>query len=568
MKKRLPTQPDLKKWLKVHSVALGVTATLIVVLGGVLGLYFIDDRFSPSDIRTGTDGATLRLAVSDHDQTPNPVLLPNSLTDGTAPEYTNTHFMSLAKDTNGNLPSLFRIQGTLSYNSPNNTDKATVVVNLPPRLLLTPDKLAFGQSTYTFTYQPNGMPNAPSKAGTGTESVTIERVADSVNDPRSEAYKVTISNIDKKRFALSPLEHARELYAQLNPLLEKAQAYSPPPAGNILIFKRPYNFRMTFRDLAPPINNGIFVPAANIDTLVSYLSERTDQDNLFLANSSCGGNESERGFLCAKTTTQAFSPTTTLMTLPLHQKIELEGVYLAGNIAALVEIQNIKLFPNSIAVGGELRSVTGTTLSRYLQSHPSSILRWDNGVDDQITVLFNRGAQGTTAEALNGTLWQLNSPSTDPDDPGPATTFSSPPEGKLWRTVGGLTLPDNVDFRGSGTIVVNGNLTFNGAVRCSGAKRLAFIVRGNITFGGQPEVQCGAYVALGNAGGSLPGHLKFIGEPPSGGATAKGIFIARKDIQIPDAATSPQMIDYDAEFAANPTVLFREFLNVVLSASS
>jgi hypothetical protein len=559
MSKHKNLVPDLKKWLKVHSVAFGVTATLIVVLSGVLSLYFIGSRFSPSSpIVTGSDGATIKLQVSDHNTNASPGLLPNSLTDGTAAEYTNNYFMDLAK-VNGDIPNLFRMQGTLAYNSPNTTDKATVTISLPPRLLLTPARLAFGQDLFTFT-GPNNNLAVRKDSGSGTETVAIEKVADADADARGEYYKITISNIDKKRFALNPFEQTQELFASINQLLETAQAYSPPPAGNILIFRRPYQFRLTFKQP---------VAAASVDSLVSYISERGEKDNIFFGNSSCGGSANERAYVCAKTTTQAFSPTTALITLPLHQKIELSGVYLSGNVAALIEIQNLKLFPNSVAVGGQLTNVTGTLLTNYLQNNPTSILKWSNTVDDQVTELFNRRGQGTTAQPLDTTaVWKLNSPTDDPDDSTAATTFSSPPEGKLWATPGSLTFGSDVTFNGSGTIVVNGNLTFNGQVLCSGAKRLAFIVRGNIVFNGTPNVACGAYVALGNASGTVPGHLRFNGEPPTGGAIARGIFVAKSDLQIPNAATAPQMIDYDADFAAKPTVLFREFMDLILGASS
>lgn len=563
MAKSTHRSTHLKNWLKVHSVALGVTATLIVVLGGVLGLYFIDTRFGPNAFRIGTDSATIGLRVSNHDARGN--ALPNSLTDATAPDYSNPgQIVNLAKSLNGDIASLLRYQGTLEYYSPNSANKSTLTIALPPRLLFVPNRLAFGRSTYTFTGPVGALAVTRDAGSTGTETVAIEKVPDADLDVRGESYKITISNIDSRRFARNPFEQTQELFATLNPFLEKAQAYSPPPAGNVLIFRRPYQFRMTFRNLA----GGVAIPSANVDQVVAYLSERGEKDSIFFGNGSCGGTASERGFLCAKATTQALSPTTAAITLPLLQKIELSGVYAAGNIAALVEIQNIKLFPNSIAVGGQLTNVTGVTLTNYLQNNPTSTLVWNNGVDQQITELYERRSQGTSAESLETTTWQLNTPSNDPDDTTAPTTFSAPPEGKLWTTAGSLTFPGDVTFNGSGTIVVNGNLTFNGVVRCTGAKRLAFLVRGNITFNGLPNVECGAYVALGSSNGSLPGNLRFTNEPPAGGATAKGIFVARKDVQIPNAAASPQMIDYDADFAAQPTVLFREFMNLILSSSS
>ncbi len=563
-----------REWLKIHAVALGVSGTLIVVLAGVLSLYFIDSRFSPtSEILRGSDGATLQLQISDHNTNTRPSLLPNSLTDPTPPEYSNNLFMELTK-ADSNIPSLFRIQGTLAYNSPTTTNKATVTIDLPPRLLLTPNQLAFGSSTYTFTYRSDGTPNnPPSKQGNGTENVRIDKINDLSNDVRGESYRVTISNIERRRFALTPFEQTQELFASLNPLLETAQAYSPPPAGNVLIFRRPfqYQFRLTFRNLG----SNIAVPAANIDSLVTYVAERGRQDRIFFGDVGCAGAAS-RAYICAKTITQASSPSTTgTISLPLHQKIELDGVYLAGNVAALVEIQNIKLFPNAIAVGGKLTNVGGTTLNNYLGGNPNSTIRWSNTVDEQITQLFDRRTQGTLATNVTPamTTWRLNSPTDDPNDSAAPTTFSSPPEGKLWRTGGSLVFSNNVIFSGSGTIVVNGNLVFNGTVNCTGAKRLAFIVRGNITFNGLPNVACGAYMALGHANAdtnpNVPqGDLLFNGEPPAGGATARGIFTARNNVQIPNAATAPQMIDYDADFAANPTVLFREFLDLILTSQS
>jgi hypothetical protein len=109
-----PQPNPLREWLKIHSVAAGVLITSLFVLAGVVGLFFVNSRFGPTALETGNN-TTVQLKVSDHDTNANPNLLPNSLTEGTAPGYTNNVVMEIPRQASGVVPDLFRIQGELIY---------------------------------------------------------------------------------------------------------------------------------------------------------------------------------------------------------------------------------------------------------------------------------------------------------------------------------------------------------------------------------------------------------------------------------------------------------------------
>lgn len=104
----------LNEWFRIHSVVAGVSATLLFVVAGVVGLFFVNSRFSPTGLETGNN-TTVQLKVSDHDANANPSLLPNSLTESTPPGYTNNVVMEIPRQPGGAIPNLFRIQGELIY---------------------------------------------------------------------------------------------------------------------------------------------------------------------------------------------------------------------------------------------------------------------------------------------------------------------------------------------------------------------------------------------------------------------------------------------------------------------
>jgi len=424
---------------------------------------------------------------------------------------------------------------------------AQMVIDLAPYKLLTPDQLRFGRSTYDFRLNP---PRFDRIDGSGSEIVTVEKVyQNGDNDESGAYYRVTIANITKGRVGQTPVEKTKAMYHALLPFIDEARAYTPPPATNILLLRRPLNLRMTFEQP---------VPSARFDEVLSYVSDRGSKDNVYFGNGSCTDPNS-RSYLCIKETVRVTNPDTSEITLALHQRIELQGVYVIGNVAAPQQISNIRLTPNAIAVGGQFTNVSGQVLTNYLESNPNSQIKWTNGIQSQLNSLFEKRTRGTTVGTISGGTWNLNAVGTDPGAAGESTTFTTPPEGKLWNVNGNLTL-NEVLFRGSGTIVVDGDVTFNGPVNCFGEKRLGIIARGNIRFNNS-HIECGAYVALN-------GNLTLAGEPPNTGDTARAIFIARHNISIPEATIAPYVIDYDKAFALKPTVLFKELLTIVLNTQS
>jgi len=106
---------EMREWIRLHSVAAGVTLTTLVVVSGLLGLFILNGRFSPSDLETG-NGTTVQLRITDHDNQPQARLLINSLTDNSqTPEFVSSQIMEIPRNNDGTIPSLFRIQGSLIY---------------------------------------------------------------------------------------------------------------------------------------------------------------------------------------------------------------------------------------------------------------------------------------------------------------------------------------------------------------------------------------------------------------------------------------------------------------------
>jgi hypothetical protein len=437
--------------------------------------------------------------------------------------------------------------------------EASMTIDLAPRAILLPDRFAFGTDTYTFTGPADNL-SVRHDSGNGPQEVSIEKVdqdASSGGDERGTYYRITVSNIPKKSLGYLAPKSPRAVYASLLPKIEEALAYAPPPATSVAIFRKPYPFRITFHDP---------VPAVNLESTVAYLAERGNKDNVYFGNANCESGNT-RSYLCLKETVTVINPNTSTIRLPLLQKISLAGVYVAGNVAAPVQISNIKLTPNAVAVGGQFNNVSGTLLTNYLQDNPNSLISWAS-VEARLLELYEKRTRGSRlARNAVPLTWYLNTPSNNIKDFEPPTTFSSPPEGKLWyfeEPAGQLNF-NRVTIHGSGTVVIPGDVVFRDEIDCpSPNTRVGVIASGNITFE-NPNIDCGAYVALGITNS---GDINFAGEPPAGGAAAKGIFIAKRNITIPAAVSAPYFIDYDTIFAQNPTVLFRELLTLIISAAS
>ena len=408
-----------------------------------------------------------------------------------------------------------------------------IVIELPPRLIVTPDEMLFPDGAkYIFEYDTSsGKPRFRLESGTGYD-VAVSTKNETTD---GEYYVVSITSIS----------------------IDSQQSIR--------------NFRMTFKE---PISK------ANIDKVENYLRNGNSVDTARLTNAACATGP-DTSQLCLDTITTVSNRGTKLPSAHLLQTIATRGTFVPGNVAAPREISGFSLTGQSLAVGGMVLVSGGTKLEGYLDNQ--SAISWSK-IESKLEKIFvNRNSSQESDGIENPYLdnrWQLNS--SDRNNPNAfATSFSSPPEGKLWNITvnsSNFTYGDGngaIDFSGSGTVVFsrsngqneNVNLTFNGPVTCSPNTRLAFITKGNIEFRpsstGEVKVGCGSYT-------SLDGDISFAPTPHTVKAgQITGIFVAQNSIVLPvaDELTSTFNIYRDDVFATNPTVLLRELLKLVFSPS-
>ena len=333
------------------------------------------------------------------------------------------------------------------------------------------------------------------------------------------------------------------------------------------------DFRLTFKTT---------VTKDSIEAVGNYLKTHT------IPTASLTGAGCTPGFdshICLKTITNVTIPGSSLPEADLWQTIAAKGTYVPGNVSAPGQIAGFSLGSHSLAVGGTITVDGGTKLEQYLSDQ--SLISW-NKVGSKINDLFDKKGVplGTTTNSpgnFNGrhysaNSWNLTAPLANPAAGG-STSFSSPPEGKLWKIVvsGNELIVGNgssgTNFSGSGTIMVVGdngqevNITFNGPVTCSSGTRLSFMAKGSITFQPLPsdnydvEVGCGAYTSLNGNINFAPGTVKS--------GNLKGIFVAKNNIVLPkaDNLVGAFVIKRDDALATNPTSLLREMLNLVFQPS-
>lgn len=392
----------------------------------------------------------------------------------------------------------------------NQISEPKVTINLPPRLLYQPDQLSFDDVTYQFT-----LGNTPSVSpSNGPVSITLEDTDPSNPDPRGRYYQISISNFDKR--------------------------------------DERYPLRLTFKT---------GVSSNNLATLAGYLGEVGNKENLFGGDAACNYGVSQ-DFVCSKIAVSAESTGISPFELPLFQRIAIPGINVEGNVAAPGQVSGFTLDSRAVAVGGSV-SVEGSTsqLDNYIDGQ-SEVFDW-NRISLKMGELYTRGmglGTGVSSGSYSEANWFLNSNTNNPTNSN-SSTFSSPPEGKIWKVNGNLTLGQNnpIAFHGAGTIVINGDLTINDRLICESNTRLGFIVHGRININ-TDSIGCGAYTALG-------GNITF--KNVSSGQV-KGIFIAKGSIKLPSkiSLTGPFTVKYDAFFASNPTALYQELLNIVFTTSS
>lgn len=113
-KHKIDSRNRVSDWLKVHSVAVGVTITFIIVIGGVIGLYMGNGLLAPTSPLLTQNGTSVQLKVSDHDTNLN--FLDNNIDDSTqTPKYDDSQVMQIPRQSDGRIPALFRIEGTVIY---------------------------------------------------------------------------------------------------------------------------------------------------------------------------------------------------------------------------------------------------------------------------------------------------------------------------------------------------------------------------------------------------------------------------------------------------------------------
>lgn len=492
----------------------------------------------------------------------------NDLSDSTPPDYSNypdTTLRLIRNQTNGAV-TLPRLEGEVLYYDKNqvtdNTAGGQLIITLPPKLISLPDKLKFEGKTIS-------IPPGP------TDNIAIEPYTINVSEKGSgdaAYYQLTIGRIKKNEgTSASHIPETTHHLALSWQLIRKAYAYSPPPAGNICVIlpsfcpgvsvnANAYNYRLTF--VSP-------VSSANVTKLATYLLNNKVADTASLQNSDC--SQIKRTHICLLTQAkfipeeypndQGKQPSTSY-----SQSIALEGISVAGNVSGGGTLSNFKVASGAIVVGGTIKpDVSGETkLDSYL---PNTKLDWSK-VGPDLKTLYDKRTAGTGFDGKHfgaNKTWYLNSATSDPTN-STVTSFSAPPEGKLWyqKDNDSFIFNGDIKFSGSGTIAFNRNVTFEGKVECDQGTRLGIITTGNITFN-TDKVECGAYVAL-----DTPGLGQDISFENSVRGEIEGIFVASGSIKLPTVGglTGPYEIRYDAAFAENPTVLFREILKLLTTTSS
>jgi hypothetical protein len=242
-----------------------------------------------------------------------------------------------------------------------------------------------------------------------------------------------------------------------------------------------------------------------------------------------------------------------------------------GNTASQGSQSGFNIEPHAIAVGGNVTGVGGNKLSNETNNASLGTDLNATNINNDITQDLTNGEKsgelvgsGNTVIGNSGATTQLylNSPGNITTQ-GIPTTFSSPPEGKLWYVNGGLTINGPVQFNGLGTIVVSGNVTLDGNISCSPGSDFSIIATGttgNISFGGNVgDIGCGAYVSEGNI--NLP-------QNPAPTQTWTGVFVAEGNVNLPTIDSQNITINYDSNIATNPPVLLRSILSLFPTSPS
>ncbi|MEK7202355.1 MAG: hypothetical protein AAB669_02415 [Patescibacteria group bacterium] len=422
--------------------------------------------------------------------------------------------------------------------------QARITIELPPKLIMTPDKLTFPQSGVVYTF--NGEKFEPEQGQYLDHKVTVTtKGGPPINGSTAGDYfLITISGFKKDE---------------------------PPKAKD---------FQLTF---IPTVNKN------NINKLEDYLKRRS-RDTAYLSDSGCSNGS--QSHICLKTITKVSVSGRTLPEADLFQTIPLKGIIVSGNSAALNgTLDGFIQSGTALAVGKSVGTVVdGRVISGYDNDRISPI-NWTNiggTLSNQFSL--NRLTNVTRANIYNDEIWNLNSiDKFSPQDP-LRNTFSTPPEGRLWNIhvdpansnsngfyhIGRENDSRPINFSGAGTISVSDINTNNpsdiavvihGGVTCAPGTRFALVTKGDIIFttppNGDISIECGSYT-------SLNGNIIFGNNSVIKKGTVNGIFIAKGDILLPDPdrLTDTFNINPDTNILKNPPVLLRELLKIVFGVSS
>lgn len=401
-------------------------------------------------------------------------------------------------------------------------------IELPPRVIMNPDQFRYNGQNYTI----NGTSVTPNNG-----IVQVELV-DRLPGGQDDYYVIKIRNVRK-----DPIATVRDLR---------------------LTFKKP-------------------VTKATVDSFESYL-RGTSLPNAYLSDSNCGTGGAQSHICLVSKTTLRVPENRNLAPIYLKQTLPIKTIVVGGNVAGQV-LQNFIIDGDAIAVGDSVNIGGGTNVQNYFSN---SQLRWGNGTDDGLfgqkmeelyakrtrgstvndTVIGkkdNHGAfPGNTGDSVcrNTPQWNLNSTDARNACSSQVSSLSSPPEGKLWNIqnasgtfeIGTGNPNDTVTFSGAGTLVFGGDVIITSKIQCAPGTRLGIMTRGQISIRTN-AIACGALITLN-------GSISFD-NAATGDVT--GIYVARQNVVLPKAELlqDPYNIRYDAKFATNPTILFREILQLV-----
>lgn len=490
-----------------------------------------------------------------------------------------TPHRSLAQKTGGSLPP--------PPPPPPPVTTGVLTITLPAKEIITPDQLRIGNpgniGTYTYTFNAGTGQFALTQGTNSPYIVTTTTHYDSSgldNNGRSLGYTIRVEGFVKGggQLALNS-QKGGSLLARLEEKLQGslgAKAFAPPFPCFAVCAKIAFPYRLTFKSGTGTTT----LPKSTVASYQSYITTFPHSNELadtFICNGDGTLNSSGTN-LCIKEKTTfetpergVTGPLYTLQAIPLGVT---GAINIQGNAAAAGTIAgfNFNALSSAIAVGGSIPDAipnANKTLQNYINQNATKF-SWTN-VKPQLDALFAKRAKGTApggsqfigSTTYTGSTWNLNSSTNDPSNAG-VSSFSSPPEGKLWNIPGSFfRLPNNIQFSGSGTIAVNGPIEIDGNITCAPGTRLGIVATGTINFIGS-TINCGAYTTLGSNS-----DIVFNYQVGANGLTARGIFVAGHSIHLPSlGAGISYSINYDDTFGSNPTVLYSELLKIVFSSSN